>query len=97
VGFFGYVFYCQPWKQEDSSGIHAVYFLDLTRGEVMRKIDMRPDMQPASWVAGTFVFLHESYVFLHELRNGVKANGMLQAGRCGIRIHLIRIPGSNIF
>jgi hypothetical protein len=48
----------------------------------MRKIDMRPDMQPASWCAGTFIFLHESYTFLHELRNGVKANGMLQAGGC---------------
>ncbi len=57
---------------------------------------MRPDMQPASWCAGTFIFLHESYVFLHELRNGVKANGMLQAGGCGIRIHLIRISGSSI-
>jgi hypothetical protein len=61
----------------------------------MRKIDMRPDMQPASWVAGTFIFLHETYIFLHELRNGVKANGMLQAG-LRIRIDLIHIPGSII-
>ncbi len=58
----------------------------------MRKIDMRPDMQPASWCAGTFIFLHETYIYLHELRNGVKANGMLQAGGYGIRIDLMPDP-----
>ena len=60
---------------------YAVYFVDLSRGEVISKIDTGPDLNPASWCGGTFIFLR-------ELRDCNKTDGMFQAG---LRIR-IRIP-----